>query len=318
MERYLGRTQQIRGAELYTLEDGVGKGMRMLYVRNGLGLEAWISLDRAGDLVRVSFQGQNMGWFSPCGFVAPEHYGTVGYARSFTGGFCYTVGLDNAGRACEDEGEMLPQHGTLAMKSAAVIAREEDKEGLTVKLQILDSVMFGRKLVMNRVYRFSYRENTIMMEDTVVNEGDTESPCLIMYHCNMGYPLLSEQSIVTIPNNGYTPFTEHAAVHAATALEMELPQDNYEERCYAYDIAEPEIRIFNPTIGIGMTMTYNKDELPCFTEWKMMGKHDYVLGLEPGNCIPQGRDQMRQKGIMPMVAPENKFHAALIFSFYAK
>lgn len=72
MERYIGQDLQVRGAEIYTLEDAMGKGMRMLYVRNGLGLEAWISLDRAGDLSRVTFMGQNMGWFSPCGYVAPN------------------------------------------------------------------------------------------------------------------------------------------------------------------------------------------------------------------------------------------------------
>jgi hypothetical protein len=67
-----------------------------------------------------------------------------------------------------------------------------------------------------------------------------------------------------------------------------------------------------------MTMTYNKDELPCFTEWKMMGKHDYVLGLEPGNVIPQGRDKTRADGVLPTVAPEGKVHTTLQFKFYSK
>lgn len=318
MERYIGQDLQVRGAELYTLEDSMGKGMRMLYVRNGLGLEAWISLDRAGDLSRVSFMGQNMGWFSPCGYVAPEHYGAVGYARSFTAGFCYTVGLDNAGRACEDEGEVLPQHGTLAMKSATLISREEDETGLTVKLQIVDRVMFGRKLVLHRTYRFSYTENSITLDDTVKNEGDTESPCMVMYHCNMGYPLLDESSVLTIPHSIVLGFTDNATEHIDTALQMEKPQDGYVERCYEYDLTEPRVDLYNPKIGIGMTMTFDKKEMPCFTEWKMMGKHDYVLGLEPGNVIPQGRDKTRADGVLPTVAPDDESHTALTFTFYQK
>ena len=78
MKNHIGNSLQIRGAEKYTLEGGKGDGMHFLFVRNGLGLEAWISLDRAGDLSRVSFDGQNMGYFSPCGYVAPQYYDGVG------------------------------------------------------------------------------------------------------------------------------------------------------------------------------------------------------------------------------------------------
>ena len=318
MNRYVGCALQIRGAEVYTLEDGAGKGMPFVYVRNGRGLEAWISLDRAGDLSRVCYKGQNMGWFSPCGYVASAHYGTVGYAKSFTAGFCYTVGLDNAGRACEDMGQPLPQHGTLAMKPATLISREEDKEGVTIKLRVVDSVMFGAKLILERRYRISYMDDSITLEDTVLNEGDTEMPCLIMYHCNMGYPLLGEKCELTIPYEKMWANTPQAKANIETALQMEEPQDCYEERCYFYDIAQPRIDLYNPAIGIGMAMSYNKDELPCFTQWKMMGKHDYVLGLEPGNCVPQGRDRMREKGVMPTVAPEGSVHTTLRFDFYTK
>ena len=318
MDRYIGCPLQMRGLEVYTLEDGAGKGMSFAYVRNGRGLEAWVSLDRAGDLSRVSYKGQNMGWFSPCGYVAPAHYGTVGYAKSFTAGFCYTVGLDNAGRACEDMGESLPQHGTLSMKPATVISREEDETGLTLKLRVVDSVMFGSKLVLERRYRFSYTEDTIALEDTVINNGDTESPCMIMYHCNMGYPLLGEKCELTIPHEKVWATTPQAKANMDTSQQMEVPQDNYEERCYFYDIDEPRVDLYNPAIGIGMTMTYNKDELPCFTAWKMMGKHDYVLGLEPGNVIPQGRDKTRADGVLPTVAPEGKVHTTLQFKFYSK
>lgn len=38
-------------------------------------------------------------------------------------------------------------------------------------------------------------------------------------------------------------------------------------------------------------------------EWKMMGVHDYVLGLEPCNCTPDGRDVMRQQGRLKFLQP---------------
>ena len=55
MNEYVGNPFQIRGAEQYTLQDGAGYGMRFLCVRNGRGLEAWISLDRCADLSGVTY-----------------------------------------------------------------------------------------------------------------------------------------------------------------------------------------------------------------------------------------------------------------------
>ena len=66
MKHYVGNPLQTRGAEQYVLQGGKGDGMHFLYVRNGLGLEVWLSLDRAGDVSRVQFKGDNMGYFAPC------------------------------------------------------------------------------------------------------------------------------------------------------------------------------------------------------------------------------------------------------------
>ena len=63
------------------------------------------------------------------------------------------------------------------------------------------------------------------------------------------------------------------------------------------------VEVKNPAIGRGLTMEYDTALLPCFTEWKMMGEYEYVLGIEPGNAYPDGRDVMREKGMLQMIAP---------------
>ena len=116
MNSYVGNPLQTRGAETYVLQNGKGDGMHFLFVRNGKGLEVWISLDRAGDVSRVSFLGENMGYFAPCGYVAPQYYDRVGagFLKSFTAGFFTTCGLTAVGSPCTDDGEELPLHGTLS------------------------------------------------------------------------------------------------------------------------------------------------------------------------------------------------------------
>lgn len=321
MKGYVGNSLQIRGAEQYVLQNGRGDGMHFLYIRNGLGLEVWISLDRAGDVSRVNFKGDNMGYFAPCGYVVPQYYDgkDAGFLKSFTAGFFTTCGLTAVGSPCTDEGEELPLHGTLSHIPAELYCIDETQEELTIKLRVRDAALFGRKLVMNRTYSFSYTENSFEVVDTVTNEAEKESPYMVLYHCNMGYPLLSENSIVKIPNNDITARNEHAKKYIDTALQMQKPQSNYEECCYYYDVKEScktaKVGIYNDKISKGLVMSYDKKNLPCFTEWKMMGKTDYVLGLEPGNCTPDGRDVLRKNGTLKFLQPDESGTTAVRFTF---
>jgi len=77
---------------------------------------------------------------------------------------------------------------------------------------------------------------------------------------------------------------------------MEKPQSDFIEQCYYYDMEEGEASIYSPEIDTKLSLLFDTKELPFFTEWKMMGKGEYVLGLEPGNCNPDGRDVMREMG----------------------
>ena len=46
-----------------------------------------------------------------------------------------------------------------------------------------------------------------------------------------------------------------------------------------------------------------------------MGKTDYVLGLEPGNCTPDGRDVLRREGTLPFLAAGESAATGVIFRF---
>ena len=76
-----------------------------------------------------------------------------------------------------------------------------------------------------------------------------------------------------------------------------------------------EVKVFNPMINKGLKMSYDASELKYFTEWKMMGEKDYVLGIEPGNCRPDGRDVMRKEGILETLEPGEKKTYSIKFEF---
>ena len=306
---YIGHPSQMYGVQEMRLVGGKGDDMRMLCVRNASGLEFWISADRCADIVRFSFKGDNFSYISPCGYVSPKFYDSVGngFLKSFTAGFFTTCGLTCAGAACTDEGEELPMHGTISNIPCENIRHWIEKDAIHIKAEIRDAVLFGHQLLLEREYICPLEENVIYLQDTIKNIGVSEAPIQIIYHCNMGYPLLSENAKVTIPAEEVVPRDAHSADGFENYLVMEKPQRGYVEKCYFHTMhGETTVSIYNDDIQKGLAITYDAEKLKYFTEWKMMGEKEYALGLEPGNCLPTGRKAMREAGMLEFLAPEEE------------
>ncbi len=304
MIKYVGHESQLYGVEEHRLCGGKGDGMRILEVNNGRGVMFTICADKCGDMTRLYYNGKNLGFFAPCGYVSPKYYDKdgLGFLKSFTAGFFTTCGLTNVGGPCVDEDEELPQHGTIGNTPAENVMYWID-DSIHVKLIVRDACLFGRRLVLTREYVCPLDKDEIIIKDSVKNIGDVESPYTILYHFNMGYPLLSENSQLTIKNKGVVGSTDWAQSGIDKALVMEKPQAGIAEQCYFYDLTEGNIKIYNPDINTAVTLSYDLKELPCFTEWKMMGEGQYALGLEPGNCNPRGRKALRESGQLQFLKP---------------
>lgn len=306
MNKYIGHESQLYGVEEHRLVGGKGDGMRLLQVKNGKGLEFTVSADRCADISRLSFRGINMGYFSPCGYVAPAYYDDkgTGFLKSFTAGFLTTCGLKAVGSPCEDQGEMLPLHGTVANIPAEQIYWEEEEQEIRIHAVIKDEEIFSHKLVLYREISCSLEENRITIKDKIVNRGDAEYPAMILYHMNMGYPLLSENAKLYIPSCKVIPRNERAAEGLDSWQQMIPPQEQFEEQCYFHQFEKNGTAgIYNPDIRQGLLISFDADNLNYFTEWKMMGERDYVVGLEPGNCHPDGRDKMREEEKLTILQP---------------
>ncbi len=314
MNKYIGHESQLYGVEEHRLVGGRGDGMRLLQVKNGKGLEFTVSADRCADISRLSFKGINMGYFSSCGYVAPSYYDDkgMGFLKSFTAGFFTTCGLTAVGSPCEDQGEELPLHGTVANIPAEQVYWEEKAYEIHIHAVIKDERIFSHKLVLYREIICPLEENRIVIRDRIVNRGDADCPVMILYHLNMGYPLLSENAELYIPSVKVIPRNDRAAEGIDTWQQMLSPQAGFEEQCYFHQFGKDGIAgIYNPDIGHGLVISFDAGSLEYFTEWKMMGERDYVLGLEPGNCHPDGRNRMRQEGKLKILQPEESVSYAV-------
>lgn len=320
MNPYIGHSSQLSGVEEHRLVGGKGDGMRLYEITNGKGLELTVTPDRNGDISRLRCGGINLSYLSPCGYVAPAYYDKTGsnWLSSFTAGFLTTCGLQAVGSPCIDEGEELPLHGSVANLPCEYSYWEETEDAVCLYTQTKDEVIFGRKLTLKRTIVISKKENSFAITDEIQNTGDQTEPVEILYHMNMGYPLLDEDSILVIPSKEVLPRDEHAAKDIENWMHMEKPQAGYQERCYYHRFADDKgtAKIFQPKLSTGVEITFDAAKLDGFVEWKMMGVRDYVLGLECGNCYPDGRDVMRRTGMLKFLKPGEKkvytVHVAII------
>ncbi len=303
---YIGHPSQLHRVELHRLVGGKGDGMRLVQADDGRGLSFTVSADRCGDISRLSWRGMNIGFFAPCGYVSPQYYDPVGagFLKSFTAGFMTTCGLTAVGSPCTDEGQPLPLHGTIANTPAENLSFSDDGNVIRISLTVRDAALFADKLVLTREYVCPLDgSGRIILHDRVENIGAKQTPYMILYHFNFGYPMLSPCAELSIPSRQTAPRNRRAAEGLNTAFEITEPQSDFEEQCYYHTLSEGKVSLTDPESGIRVSLDFDLDALPFFTQWKLMQRGEYVLGLEPGNCTPDGRDVLRKSGKLKFLAP---------------
>lgn len=316
MNEYVGDNYQLCGAYSYERLEGKAKGMTFYHLKNGKGLEMDVSLDRNADISSLSFKGINLSYLSPCGYVASSYYDDKGdgFLKSFTAGFLTTCGLTTFGSPSVDAGESLPLHGTIANTPCSHSFYLVNEDEILVHSLTKDETIFTHKLVLKRKIAMSLSSNRFILEDQVINNGDKITPLMLLYHINLGYPFLDGNLLLHIPSISIRGRTPNAEKSIETALKMEKPTPGYVERCYYHKIKNrAHVYTFNKKLNIGLELSFDTKDLPCFTEWKMMGIRDYVLGIEPGTNYPDGRAAARKENVLSFLAPgeEKKFRVEI-------
>lgn len=306
---YIGSTLQYSGVRKFALLEGKAKGMEFYRVRNGLGLELVISLDRCFDISELNFKGINCSYLAPCDYVSSQYFNNQGneFLKSFSAGFLTTCGLRNVGNPCDDAGESLGLHGTISNTPSTNNYYVENSEEIILHGTIIDGNIFDSKLVLEREIRVSKKNNTFKIKDTIENAGDKVEPLCLLYHMNLGYPLLSENSEIEISSSKVRGRDTLAESEIDKWKDILPPQSQYKERCYYHCFnSEKYAKIANKCLNMELKIKFDDEKLDKFVQWKMFGKRDYVLGFEPGNSLPDGRNIIREQGELKYIKPNER------------
>lgn len=316
---HVGRLSQIGGISNFVHAEGKAKGTSTLRVRTAPGLELWIVPDRGMDIYEASFLCRSLCWHSPVGMVHPAYYSNrdVEWLKTFAGGLLTTCGLSTAGAPSLDGQERLGLHGPISNTPAENVTWSENWEGddciFVISGRVRESSVHGHNLLLARTISTSLRSTSVVINDLVENQGFQNSPLMVLYHFNFGFPLLTSRSRI------YAPSKKIEAVDALSAetlnvwASLDTPKIGQRERVYLHEMEKDETGKVSVILvsdcddpSFGIVLSYDALTLPQFIEWKMTSTNHFVLGLEPANCKPLGRDRERQLGTLQMLAPGEK------------
>ena len=302
---YIGNPAQLVTLRRVTVSEGRAKGTEMIEVRTAGGLELDILPDAGLDIGQCRYKGTNMSWMSKNGYDSPaaiSPYETE-FVNTFPGGLLYTCGLRSAGPANRDNGEWHPLHGRFHSLSAEQVCAELKDDEIVISGLIRETALFGHCLEVRRVIHIPAFGSSVTVQDTVTNLTPRDEEIMQIYHCNFGYPLLSEKAKLVLPEERETvPRTEFAKTGLGRECEFDKPIDGEEERVFFQKMKnEYWARLENPALNVNMTISWSGDTLPILSQWRSMASGDYVLGLEPTNCYIMGRHEERENGTLPVL-----------------
>jgi hypothetical protein len=315
-----------------TLHGGLREGIDLVEVHNG-ALSFAVLPTRGMSLWRGSYHGGYLGWRAPVPgpvhpkFVHQSDRGGIGWLDGFDEWMC-RCGLASIGPPGEDvitdnngqtKRTQLTLHGRIANLPADYVevrVQLDPPHELSVIGQVEEAGFFAPHLRLTTTYTTIPGSNRLVIHDVVENRSAQATEMQMLYHCNLGAPLLEAGSRVLAPVKELVPNNARSAEGVATYETYAGPAVGFSEQCYFYDhltdaTGNTLALLHNASAQRGLALRWNRKQLPCFTVWKNTAavEDGYVTGLEPGTNFPNFRTYERKQGRVMTLPPGGSWEA---------
>ncbi|KEQ02634.1 DUF4432 family protein [Pseudorhizobium pelagicum] len=278
---------QVAGFKAVTVEDGAGRGTRLLQVDSGGGLRIDLLPDRCCDIGQVWCDNIPFGWINPMG--TPAHY-AIGENNPLSG-LMSTCGFDHIRQPEKDNGRSFPLHGNMTHMPARIIATDTIWDGdecmFRVKAEVTQfNLNYGGVRLRRHIYVPLGGQSLIVSDRVVVVSG--ELPVMAMYHINLGFPLVTPRSTLSFDGQDIT--------------EDCLAQNDIKTRPSGTAISEAVLRA-SPESGAQFRLKYDGSELPFLQTLRNDQEGINLFCLEPATHDRLSRRQMREAGDLVATPP---------------
>jgi hypothetical protein len=257
--------------------------------------------------------GATLGWQAPArepvhpSFVPLMEPAGLGWLDGFNELLC-RCGLESNGAPEFDAaGRLLrPLHGRIANTPAhrVELAVDEDAGRLTLHGVVDESRFHFQSLRLTTSISTSFGSNEFTWFDEVENIGGREATLQMLYHFNIGQPLLQPGARIIAPLGTVAPLTQVAAKEGIETWNiMPPPRPGSAEQVYVCELAADDaggtrVLVSDLAGGEAVSLRFNKRALPCLTIWRNTAAESdgYVLGIEPGTNYPNPRTFEQRQG----------------------
>ena len=331
LARRVGDFSQLFGVELLSHSDGRERALRMLRFRTGSGLSFDIMVDRAMDLGGMTFRGVPIGWRSPTGFRSPwlhevDAEDGLGWLRSFSG-MMNSCGLDHIMGVTEDTAEHFcypdrarvfhTLHGRISYQPARLTGYgerwDDDRCYLYAEGEIRQAAMYGENLILERRIEVEVGTDTVTFHDHVRNLGFYPTPHALLYHINLGWPVVDKETRLVAPIQS-TPFMVHdPRATDIGPIEQADPQSRFFQQVYEHQIVAEDdgtarAALINDAFetpagetGVALEIAYDGRAMPAFFQWQNLQEGNYVVAIEPATVHGGSRSDWKERGELQII-----------------
>lgn len=325
----VGRLDQVAGVQLTEAADGAERGVRLLRFSTGAGFDFEVLVDRGFDIGRAWLTGRPLAWWSPVGLIGPWYHDStgIGWFRGFAGGLVSTCGLDHTLLGGVDDAtvfnyphrpvESYGLHGRYTglparLAGYGVTWRDNDCV-LWAEAEVSQVAVFGEQLLLTRRIEADLGGASLRIADMVTNTSATPCPHMMLYHCNVGFPVVDADAELIYPAR---PGTCVSDAHTERYRTLVAPEPSFVEECYEHDMGigrdgSVHAAVVNRAAGLGVYQRYRRDQLPHHITWRQLGSGTYVVAMEPSTNHDAGRFDARERGELIHLEPGEQRHYEL-------
>ncbi len=311
--------RQIGGITTATLDRGREAGSRVAFVNTGGGLRYTIALDRGADLVDAALNQRSLAYLTPNGIKPPNHahHHDSDWLTGWPGGLMTTCGPVYIGHNREEKTGPTGLHGHHSNTPAEVNTTVQpdpwrQRHDIGIDATIADTRGYGPNVVVERAIRSTLGHNAITITDRTTNRDPRPNPHALMYHCNLGWPLLDEGAKLVLSGRFWPWPDEAQEVAVPGSLEgwkdVPAPTDAFIHGSRGGIItpnADREgiahVGIINPKLGLALELSFKLKQIPRVMLWQNFCPGMYVCGIEPmaGSPYPTGEQPRHEKTLKP-------------------
>lgn len=318
LQEHVSNIDQLAYIRPAVLRGGRAEGVEVMDVATGSGFQFTVVPGRALDISHASYRGVPLCWRSYTGEVAAPYFEPegMGWLRGAFGGLMATGGLSYMGSPSVDKGEALGIHGRVSYLPASRVGADAAWDGDTYRMwvhgKVEEATSLGSNLVLTRDITTEMGANSFVIRDTVENCSYERAEHMMLYHFNLGFPLLSDKTRLLVQSLEVTPRDDDSAAGLDSWNRFDYPLPQRPHQLF-YHRVRPDsggkahvVLDARQDLGDGplaVYLSYSYASLPWLINWKCLQSGNYVTGIEPANAWVQGRNVEREMNRLRFLEP---------------